>query len=238
MPFNKDDTAVAVGVGLLLLVAGGGVAKAALSEGKAKARGKGKKTTETDDEAAADAQHLMARANQPEATAWVPYFENNDLHPKSGSPIAVTHDLASAIGRWIGLESSGDPTIVSTVGERGLLQAGKQSVSEGLLMPDQWDALIDPTTGKMAQASINMYYLDSLYGAAAKHIKNPVPGDWASDVWYAYMWHYRPKDFTDNKFSGHAIDMARMLAKKWKGQAQPMHRLRAANIVAFGTPTP
>jgi hypothetical protein len=146
-------------------------------------------------------------------------------------------ELAGALARWAGIESSGNPTAVSSLGERGLMQAGPQSVDEGALSPDQWDALINPDTGPSTHAGIAMHYVDWLYGRAARYIKAPPTGA-LDQLWYAKLYHQRPVDVRDGKMHGPAIPMARELARRWARDPKAMHRLRAANVVAWGTPTP
>ena len=55
---------------------------------------------------------LQARANQEAARAWIP-----ELVKAGASPF-----LAEALARWIGIESSGNPSKPSSAGEYGLLQ--------------------------------------------------------------------------------------------------------------------
>lgn len=231
MGVTKEDTAIALGLGLILL---GGRKAAAASSGPSSARPPSPAGGAADAE---DGAKLVARANQPQAQEWAAVFAAQKLHPRSGEALDMPPALAAALARWVGIESSGNPTIVSSAGERGLMQAGPQSVDEGALSPDQWEALVNPDTGNDAHAGIAMHYVDWLYGRAARLIKDP-PSGALDQIWYAKLYHQRPVDVRDGKMHGAAIPMARELARRWARDPKAMHRLRAANVVAWGTPTP
>src|SRR5262245_53431270 len=91
-------------IAALLLLGGSKAARAAL----APAATKQKKAADALDRIAG----LQARANQASAKAWIP-----DLIAAGASP-----ELAEALSRWIGIESSGNPSKPSSAGEYGLLQ--------------------------------------------------------------------------------------------------------------------
>jgi hypothetical protein len=230
MPFTKEDTAIAVGVGLVLLGAGKAFASSSTSSSKKKGAKSGDKSPEE------DCANLQMRANQPTALAWVPYFMGAHAMHK-GVPIHITAPWAEALARWAGIESSGNPLITSRLDERGLMQAGPQSVSEGLMSQSDWVALTDPDTSHEQQADMAILYADAMYGKAKTHITDP-PADPTDEIWYAKMWHQRPVDVRDGKFHGPARAMARELAARWANDPKAMHRLRAANMVAFGTCAP
>lgn len=231
MGLRKDDTALAVGVGLLLF--GGKRALASSSSSSPRVK------TPTAEE---DGAHLVERANQAPALAWADIFAALKVRPADGGDVHLyPRDAAEALARWSGIENSGDPITPSRIGERGLMQAGTQSVAEGALLPAEWDALIDPETGATTHASIAVRYVDWLWTRARRYVKDAPPntGDHAVDqIWYAKLYHQRPVDVRDGRMHGPALAMARELAKRWANDPKAMHRLRAANVVAWGNPTP
>lgn len=231
MGLTKSDTAVAVALGLLLL--GGRKALASSPVIPASRR-------REDDEA--DGAHLVARANQAPALAWADVFAALKVRPADGGDVhPYPRNAAEALARWTGIESSGDPLATSSRGERGLMQAGPQSVEEGALLPAEWDALIDPNTGPSGQASIAVRYVDWLWGRARRFVKDAPPNtaDHAVDhIWYSKLYHQRPVDLRDGRMHGPALAMARELAQRWANDPKAMHRLRAANVVAWGNPSP
>lgn len=174
-----------------------------------------------------DGLALMARANQDDAHAWAALFVDHPVSPLT----------ALALSRWAGIESSGDKLVVSVLNERGLMQAGPQTVEEGGMSPADWAKIVDPATSNKEQVGIAARYVDWLWQRAATHVTDP-PKDPVDQVWYAKLWHQWPVDVRDGKMHGPAIEMARELAERWKADAKRMHRLRAANVVAFGDPTP
>lgn len=191
-------------------------------------RSKGKK--ETPAKAEDDGAKLVARANQQAAHDWIDTFE--------GAGAGQT--LAEALSRWAGIESSGNPLAVSPIGERGLLQLTLTTQQEGALGPAEWAALIQPSTPSEQHAHMAMELEDWLFHRAARYVANPPDPvtDPTSAVWYAKLYHQRPVDVRDGKLHGPALPMARELAQRWAGDAKAMHRLRAANVVAFGVPNP
>lgn len=216
MALNKTDETLGV-IAMLLL----GGSKALASSTGAKPGPGGHPNPDT------DGANLVKRANQAAATAWVAWFLK---HP-------TTPMVAAALARWAGIESSGNALAHSRLNERGLMQAGAQTVAEGGLTPVEWDALIDPKTSKQEQADMAVGYVDWLYRMASHHIQNP-PSDPVDQVWYAKLYHQRPVDVRDEGMEGDAVTMARLLAIRWANDPKAMHRLRAANVVAWGTPTP
>jgi hypothetical protein len=208
---------------------------AALLMGKKGASGSGsggKKPSGSDartsSKAADDGAKLLARANQPATERWVTLFQQQD----------VPAELARALARWAGIESSGDPHAVSSKGERGLLQVTKTTaLTEGALSSAEWDQLGNPSTTNEEHARIAYKLANWLWQRAKKHVAN-APEDYISAAWYAKLYHQRPVDVRDGKMHGPALLMARELAERWKSDAKKMHRLRAANVVAFGMPEP
>jgi hypothetical protein len=222
---NKDETAIAVGLGLLAL----GGAKALASKGPNKA-------PPVPLDPGADGAALVKRANQQQAQGWVADFTSDLGH-------VISPETAKALARWAGIESSGNPTAKSRLDERGLLQAGPSSVSEGLLTQGEWAALVDPKTSRAAHAALAIKYAD---GLAKKALTYVLPAADPIDLlWYAKLWHQRPVDVRDvvgplthQLSTSNARTIAQALASTWTTDPKAMHRLRAANVVAFGTPNP
>lgn len=184
-------------------------------------------TATPDVDAQGDGLALLARAEQKAASDWAVLFMDHPVSPLT----------AQALARWSGIESSGNARAVSSLDERGLLQAGPQTVSEGGMTQADWDRIVAPTTSNKENAGIMVRYADWLWKRAATHIAD-APKDPVDQIWYAKLYHQWPVDVRDGGFHGPAIDMARELALRWKDDAKRMHRLRAANVVAFGDPTP
>jgi len=178
----------------------------------------------------ADGADLVRRATQKTALDWLPLFENEG----SGAEYGL------ALTRWAGIESSGNAHAVSTVGERGLFQLGAADQKEGALTDLEWSALLNPSTTNQQHAHMAMRQANWLWHRADPHIANPPDPvtDPISGIWYAYLEQQRPTDVRDGNLHGPALSMARELAQTWAGDAGKMHRLRAANVVAFGTPNP
>jgi hypothetical protein len=202
-----------------LLLLGGGAASAA--------------TKKRDEEVTADVDglRLVSRANQATARAWAARFVQAD----------APQQLADGLARWAGIESSGNPLAASKLGERGLLQVGEQSALREkpvMLTWSEWDALSRKETPSEQHAKIAMRVANWMWARAKLHIKTDVPNDFVSALWYGKLYHQRPVDVRDGKMHGPALPMARELAVRWAGDAAKMHRLRAANVVAFGVPTP
>lgn len=204
---------IAIGIGLLLL--------ASKKKGGASASTPGK--GESDGARMDDGISLLARANQSAAQKWVTLFRSQD----------VPEQLAQALARWAGIESSGNPLAQSKLGERGLMQIGPASAKDGNVTPAQWAEMISPATTNEEHAKIAYSAANWLWNRALKHLTNP-PADFQSGVWYAKLYHQWPVDVRDGKLHGPALPQARELAERWKNDAVRMHRLRAANVVAFG----
>lgn len=171
--------------------------------------------------------HLLSRATQHSAMAWAPYFQDVGEIPA----------VADALSRWAGIESSGEPTI-STLGERGILQAGKQTVSEGGMSQADWDELGGNDILPNEQARIGAHYWRWLFTRAATHLGAP-PTDPIDQVWFAYQYHQRPKDFTQwgQLPSVAALASAYLLGRgHTNNDDELLKRVTASNIVAWGTP--
>jgi hypothetical protein len=194
-------------------------------------KGKKASASEAKPAAADDGQKLVARANQAAAKAWVTLFKGQDVPPL----------LAEALARWAGIESSGNPLIPSKIGERGLLQIGAKSFADakkdGILTDADWAALSSPATTPAEHARLSYKIANWLWTRARKYVKNP-PEDYISGVWYSKLYHQRPVNVRDGGMHGPAPLMALELADRWKTDPKKMHRLRAANVVAWGTPEP
>ncbi len=172
-----------------------------------------------------DGQALWARANQPTAAEW-----STDFAGAGASPA-----LAQALGRWAGIESSGKATSKSVLDERGLLQVGAAHHKEGAVTDGEWAALIAPDTTRSEHARIAVKYFFWLWNRAVKHIKNPVTEP-IDQVWYAKLYHQYPKDLVDYKVHGPARPMALDLLDKLKAKPKQLHRVFAADVVAFNDP--
>lgn len=218
--FSTSD--MALGVALLLL-------------GSKRKKGSGDKTSSTAHapkhptgqvaSPVEDAAHLLARANQTHGASWATLF----------SDVPVSPLVAQALARWAMLESSGNPVAVSKLGERGLMQAGPQTVSEGGMSKATWDKLTSRSTSLAEQAQIAVSYVDWLWQRAARYIEAP-PVDPVDQVWYAYLYHQRPVDVRDGHMHGPAAEMSIELASTWHADPHKLHRLMAANVVAWGDP--
>jgi hypothetical protein len=170
---------------------------------------------------------LQARANQPAAQAWIPDLEN----------AGASHDLAAALARWIGIESSGNPSKPSKAGEYGLLQI-LPSTARAALTPGEWLQLKDPTTARSDQAKIALKQFMWHQDKARAHVaKWPGNGSWDS-IFYAKLHHQRPADLVHAGLTGDAHADARALVQKWKNDPKALHRLAAASVVTWGTITP
>lgn len=180
-----------------------------------------------------DSDALVKRANQKQAAAWANDFQQTGVD--------APPDLALALARWVGLESSGDPYTPSRLGERGLLQIGKASFADalkaGILTQSDWDKLISRSTPRTEHARLAYRLANWWWDRAKRYVKNP-PKDRISAIWYAKLYHQRPVEVRDSGMHGDALPMARELATRWKSDAKKLHRLRAANVVAFGVPNP
>lgn len=192
-------------------------------------RGKGAKAMPTThaQQASADAK-LLSRANQPSALKWVDVL----IDPAGlNLPVAV----AEAVARWFGIESAGNPLAVSSQGERGLAQITKTSaLTEGALTAAEWAAMIDPATTQDEQVRIAWKVIQWCYRRATKYIHGAPPTDEISQLWYAKLYHQRPVDVRDAELTGEAIADAHRLEMEWAGDPGKLHRLHAANVVAWG----
>jgi hypothetical protein len=182
-------------------------------------------------EALTDVSTLTKRANEEQAQAWIPFLEGAGAGP----------DLARALARWIGIESSGFPAgdtrAVSKIGERGLLQITPTTAKEALT-PDEWKALGDAATSREEQARIALKQFRWHQTKAQKYVKDWPGNDTFDSVFYAKMHHARPKDLSDAKLSGAAAKNARELVTRWKNDPAALKRLAAATVVAWGSVTP
>lgn len=219
MGMNKDETAISVGLALLMFAG----KKATAASGKPVP-----KVVAPDP--ATDGALLLKRANQASATAWASIFTDLPTSPLT----------AQALARWAGIESSGKPVNPSRLNERGLMQAGPQSVSEGLLTAAEWTALNSPSTPKKEHARIAVKYVDGLANKAKVHVPGMGP-DPIDRIWFAKLWHQWPVDVRDEVGplakelgTSDALSLAHALAPKWAGDPKRAHRLRAANVIAFG----
>lgn len=171
-----------------------------------------------------EAAKLLKRANQSAALAWSPDFA-----------MAARPEVADAEARWAGIESSGNPHATSELGEYGLMQFPKDAVAQKILSKTDWDTLHDPNTPPQVHAQINARYVALLSTKASRYVKD-YPESPVDRVWYAKLWHAYPKDVKEGKLHGPARAMSRELMAKATGKK--LHRIIAANIIAFGTPTP
>lgn len=173
---------------------------------------------------------LQARANQDQAQSWVP-----DLEAAGANP-----DLARALARWIGIQSSGygagDTRGVSKAGERGLLQI-LPATAKDALTPAEWQALSDPATSRAEQARIALKQF-RWHQARAKKYVTSWPGDDTYDsVWYAKLHHSRPAELQAYKFAGAAAKNARAAVTAKKNDPAALLRLAEANVVTWGSTT-
>lgn len=202
--------------GLLWLLFGGGKSKAATAA----------------EERAIDAE-LLKRANQPHARD--PWFEifTQDSHPP------LDPDIAAAVCRWIGIESSGNPLEVSPSGERGLAQITKTSaLTEKALTPAEWDAMISPTTSPQEQARIAWKVIEWCWERAKKYVAGGAARDAIDQLWYAKLYHQRPVDVRDGKLTGDAKADSRRLETTWAADPKRLRYLHAANVVAWNSVLP
>lgn len=173
---------------------------------------------------------LVTRATQARAMAWAPDFID----------VGETPAVADALSRWAGLESGGDPTAVSRLGERGLLQAGTQTVGEGGMTQADWDDYAQAGQLPNQVARISVSYATWLFKRAASHL-GPIPPnmDPTDMIWFAYQYHQRPKDFTQwGPLPANAAAASAYLLGRahLNNDAALAKRVAASNVVAFGTP--
>jgi hypothetical protein len=167
---------------------------------------------------------LLRRANGGKASGWVPIFES----------LGQTYRVAQALARWAGIESSGNPLAKSKLDERGLLQAMKATK---IFTDAEWTALSDAATPAQTHAALAIKEARELWTRAAKRIKNQ-PSDPIEQLFFAKLYHQRPKDFWDVAMHGPATTMAAELAKMWAASPAAMHRLQVASVVAWNNPEP
>jgi hypothetical protein len=179
---------------------------------------------------------LLKRANQPGALKWVDLLTD----PAGlNLPLAV----AEAAARWIGIESgghgAGDPKGVSSQGERGLAQITKTSaLNEGALTKAEWDSLADKNTSQDEQARIAWKVMQWCYSRATKYIHGAPPAhDQIAQLWYGKLYHQRPVDVRDAELTGEAAADAHRLEMEWAADPAKLHRLHAANVVAWNSLT-
>jgi len=181
-------------------------------------------------ETASSPSGLVNRATQSRAMAWAPYFQDVGEIPA----------VADALARWAGIESGGDPLAVSSLNERGLLQVGPQTIQEGGIDARDWDALIDPGTMPNTQAVLAAHYWRWLLLRAATHLAAPPPDvDPVGQVWFAYQYHQRPKDFTQwGQLPNNAAQASAYLLGRARlnSDANLLKRVTASNVVAWGLP--
>jgi hypothetical protein len=190
--------------------------------------GKGRGTRESAAASDIDGARLHGRAYQADANAW------SNVWQTLGTPAG----LADGYARWAGIESSGNPMALSPLGERGLFQIGRaEALKDHAVTGVQWDAMRRASTTRQMHAKIAADYAAWAFDRARRLIKDP-PSDYISALWYAKMYHQRPVDVRDAHLHGPALQMARELAARWAGSPAKMHRLRAANVVAFGRANP
>jgi hypothetical protein len=171
---------------------------------------------------------LVERATQSRAMAWSPYFIDVGESPA----------VADALARWAGLESGGDAAAISRLNERGLLQVGPQTMSEGGISQADWDELGSKDTLPNEQARIAAYYWRWLLVRAITHLDSP-PISPTDQVWFAYQYHQRPKDFTQwGKLPSDAASASAYLLGRahTNNDNELAKRTTASNVVAWGTP--
>jgi hypothetical protein len=215
-------------IGALLLLAGS--AKRAAASTSTPSTSKAEKKSEAAVSTLQRIAGLQARANQEQAQAWVP-----DLIEAGAS-----EDLARALARWIGIQSSGYPAGdtrgVSKAGERGLLQILPTTAKEALT-PAEWQALGDPATPRVEQARIALKQFRWHQTKAQKYVKNWPGNDTFDSVWYSKLHHARPKDLSDAKFDGAAAKNARAAVAAKANDPNALLRLAEANVVTWGSTT-
>jgi hypothetical protein len=172
---------------------------------------------------------LLARANQPAAQGWFGVLTQAD-------GLDLPPDIAEAVCRWFGLESSGDPLAVSTAGERTLAQITKTSaLTEGALTQAEWDGSINPALSPHNQAALGWKVIEWCWARAKKYIPGGQAHDAIDQLWYAKMYHQRPVDVRDGKMTGFAMDDSHRLEQQWANDPTQLHGLHAADVVAWNT---
>lgn len=169
-------------------------------------------------------QSLVARA----ATGrnWADVFERAGASPT----------IAAGLARWIGIESGGNPLAVSRLGERGLLQA-LPSTRTAFFSDAEWAELANKATTPERHAQLALKEFAWLLEQAKKKVADIPDGDEAGQLFYAKLYHQRPKDLTDVKLSGSGAAGNAILATTWGSKAPNSdHRRKAAAVVAWGNP--
>jgi len=183
------------------------------------------KTTTTKRTTTRSKSPLMRRANQRRARDWAPDLEKAGASPK----------LARALARWIGIESSGKPLVLSRIGERGLLQATRTTaLKEKLFTPGEWEKLRSPASSRAFHAAMAMKQYKFHRRRARRWVSNKPPLSSIDWVYYAKMHHTRPRDLREGKVHGPALPMARDLWTRGRGQPRRRQRLALANVSRFG----
>lgn len=177
-------------------------------------------------EAAADGAALLSRANQKPALGWAPIFME----------AGATAMEAQAMARWAGLESSGNPRPSPPGNGGGLMQVGKGFVDMGALTPSEYAKLTAPGTSNKEIAVLALKYVHWLWSRAKAYVQAP-PSNPIDQIWYAYLYQMRPVDVRDSGMHGEAGPMSAALYPLWSVDKAPLHRLHAANVVAFDNPT-
>jgi hypothetical protein len=175
---------------------------------------------------------LLDRANQERAAYWLRVLTD-------GSGLNLPTETAMAVARWFGIESGGNALAVSSAGERGLAQITKTSaLTEGALTQAEWDAMINPKTTDEEQVRIAWKVIEWCYRRATKYIHGALPTNEIDQIWYAKLYHQRPVDVRDAQLTGEARADAARLEMEWAGDATKLHRLHAANVVAWNSLSP
>lgn len=208
MKKSTDIVLLALAVGVLLL--GGGSDYAALPPRK-----------ENDVE---DALVLQKRAAT--GARWQRIFES----------LGVAPALAAGLARWVGIESGGNPRAVSRLGERGLLQA-LPTTRKAFFSDEEWAELANPQTSDERHASLALKEFSWLATQAGKMVRDLPDISDPGILFFAKMYHQRPKDLQDVKLSGPAAAANASLALLWGAKAPNSdHRRKAAAVVAWGYP--
>lgn len=176
--------------------------------------------------AADDGAKLLARANQKPALLWAPIFID----------AGATTSEAQAMARWAGIESSGNPRPMPAGNGGGLMQVGPGFVKMGAMLPSEFAKLTAPGTSNKEQAVLALKYVHWCWERAKQFVAQP-PSNPVDQIWYAYLYHMRPVDVRDSGMHGEAGPMAAALYPLWSVDKKPLHRLHAANVVAFDNPT-
>ncbi len=165
---------------------------------------------------------LVARANQKAALGWIPTLVR----------AGATQAEAEGLARWIGIESSGDPLAVSRLGERGLLQCSP-ATAKLVFTPSEWDMLTSKNTDRETHAKLALKQFRWHVKRAKLDATRPV----TDRLWYAKAHHMRPADLRTSTLRPDAASAAAIVAAHATAPNEQI-RLAAANVVAFGSPTP